>query len=102
MNPLLAGLLPLAAVLVVLVVLVRFGEYFRRGARPRDRAVKTPGMLAARFRRARVPADGRPLDAWELRSFISLMHSWQDKAATRAVAAAERHAEELARTGKQS
>jgi hypothetical protein len=54
-------------------------------------------MLAARLRPVRVPDDGRPLDAGEPHAVISLMRRWQDKAGTRAVAAAERAAEERAR-----
>lgn len=59
-------------------------------------------MLAARLRPVRVPDDGDPLDEGELHAVISLMHRWSDRAGTRAVAAAERAAEERARkTGKQ-
>lgn len=59
-------------------------------------------MLAARLRPVRVPDDGRPLDAGELHAVISLMRRWQDKAGTRAVAAAGRAAAERAgKTGEQ-
>lgn len=59
-------------------------------------------MLRARLRPLRVPDDKAPLDAQELRDFRRLIHAWQDKSATRAVAGQERHAELLARWAARS
>jgi hypothetical protein len=61
-------------------------------------------MLRARLRPLRVPKDGRPLDGVEWLALMSLRRAWDDKAATRALAAQEQRAELTARrrTGRRT
>jgi hypothetical protein len=54
-------------------------------------------VIRALLRPVRVPADGEALDGGELRKLVALSRAWRDRAGTRALAAAERTAEQRAR-----